>query len=230
MRISFQVVTALLLAVSAVFAADEEIKSGPQPGTEEKPTGLPSSFQAWMLTGQHAGAFHAPVAGHALNPTLMLFVRSLDEDDKVIDLLKKVEELSAKHPDARLGCTVIVLDDGGFRQFIMEEKAEDATKSASERLVEASRVKDGAEKKFKAMNEKLGFKNVAIGLYSKVGPKGYEINPDAHTTALIFNKHVILNNHAAKEKLNEEQVAEIARELEALVRQVEYLSRPRRRR
>ncbi|MGE3807045.1 MAG: hypothetical protein AB7K24_20465, partial [Gemmataceae bacterium] len=139
MRITAIVLAGLLLANSV---QAQDFKSGPQPGTDEKPGIIPGSFQAWMVTGKHFGRFHSPVSEFALNPTLLLFVRSIEEEGKLAELLKRVDELAAKHPDARMGCCVVFLDDGGFRQFIYEDKADGVSKPIAERLSIASSEKD----------------------------------------------------------------------------------------
>jgi hypothetical protein len=216
----------LLGAMVAARGDDDDpkdgFKSGPQPGTKTKPVHIPASFQVWMVTGPRALRYHSLVCEHGLNPVAFVFVKEFDPEDKtLVALLKKLDELGAKHPDARFGACMVVLNDGGFRD-VLEKDDEDLPK----KLAEAGFTKDELEAKLKelAKTEKLG--HVTLALDTKAGPKGYQLSEDAPITVLFYNKHIVLNSYAFKEKMKEEDVDKIAGEIEKVVLEVERLSRP----
>lgn len=217
----------LLVGAFAIARGDDEdtktgLKSGPQPGTKSKPIHIPASFQVWMVTGPRAARYHSLVCEHGLNPVVLIFVKEFDPEDKaLVGLLKKLDELSAKHPDARFGPSLIVLNDGGFRE-VLEKEDEDLAK----KLAEAGYVKDALEAKLKdlAKDEKLN--HLTMALDTKVGPKGYQLSEDAHTTILFYNKHIVLHSYAFKDKIKDEDVDKMVAEIEKVVLEVERLSRP----
>ena len=67
---------------------------------------------------------------------------------------------------------------------------------------------------------------MTLALDTKAGPKGYQLSEDAAITILLYNKHIVLNSYAFKEKMKEEDVPKIVAEIEKLVLEVERLSRP----
>src|SRR5262249_7583015 len=138
----------LILGAFAVARGDEEgLKSGPQAGSKQKPIYIPGSFQVWMVTGQRAGRYHSPVCEHGLNPAAIIFVKELDTEDKgLVMLLKRLDTLMAKHADARFGCCMVVLNDGGFRDALDKEDDD-----VAKRLAEAASYKDELGKKLKEL-------------------------------------------------------------------------------
>src|SRR4029079_11292321 len=130
----------------------------------------PASFQVWMVTGPRALRYHSLVCAHGLNPVAFIFVKDFDPEDKaLVALLKKLDDLGAKHPDARFGACMVILNDGGFRE-VLEKEDEDLAKQ----LADTAFVKDDLEAKLKelAKNEKLV--HVTLALDTKAGPKGYQ--------------------------------------------------------
>jgi hypothetical protein len=197
-------------------------KSGPQPGTKTRPIHIPASFQVWMVTGPRALRYHSLVCEHGLNPVAFVFVKEFDPEDKtLVALLKKLDELGSKHPDARFGAAMVILNDGGFRE-VLEKEDEDLPK----KLAETGLIKDALEAKLKELAETEKLKHVVLALDTKAGPKGFKLNEDAAITVLVYNKHVVLNSYAFKEKMKDEDVEKMGTEVEKLVLEVERLSRP----
>lgn len=220
--------TILFGGMLAARAADDDddnkpsFKSGPQPGTKTKPVHLPSSFQVWMVTGPRAARYHSFVCAQGLNPACFIFVKEFDPEDKtLVALLKKLDELMAKHPDARFGTCLVVLNDGGFRDAL--EKEDD---DFSKRLAETASVKDELEAKMKEMAKTEKLEHVTLALDTKAGPKALNLNEEAGITVLFYNRHIVENSYAFKEKMKEEDVTRIAGEIEKVVLEVERLSRP----
>lgn len=223
--LAFSGLLAMLGLATWTSAADEALKSGPQPGAAAKPTRIPGSFQCWMVTGKQAGRYHSPVCEHGLNPVVLVFVRDVEEADKPLTgLLKRIDEMIAKHPDARVGCCEVLLNDGGFRATVEEDKeGEDFSK----RLADNAKIKDELEVRLKELAKAAEFKHVVLSLDSTQGPKEYQLNPEAHVTVLVYNKQVVLSSRAfKKDEFNGEAAAKIAKEVEAIVLEVERLSRP----
>src|SRR5262249_53452451 len=159
-----------------------------------RPIHIPASFQVWMVTGPRALRYHSLVCEHGLNPVAFVFVKEFDPEDKtLVALLKKLDELGSKHPDARFGAAMVVLNDGGFRE-VLEKEDEDLPK----KLAETGYIKDALEAKLKdlAKDEKLA--HVTLALDTKAGPKGFKLSEDAAITVLIYNKHIVLNSYAFK--------------------------------
>lgn len=202
-------------------AADEE-----KPAASAKQARIPGSFQCWMVTGKQSGRYHSPVCEHGLNPVVLVFSREIDEADKPLPvLLKKIDELIAKHPDARMGCCSILLNDGGFRAALEEQDKEG--EDFSKKLADTSKIKDELEAKLKEVAKAAEFKLVTLSLDSPAGPKEYKLDPEAQITVLLYNKQVIRGRHVfKKEEFDEAAAAKVAKEVEALVLEVERLSRP----
>jgi hypothetical protein len=175
-----------------------------------------------MVTGPRALRYHSLVCEHGLNPVAFVFVKEFDPEDKtLVALLKKLDELGSKHPDARFGASMVVLNDGGFRE-VLDKEDEDLPK----KLAESGAIKDALEAKLKELAETEKLKHVTLALDTKVGPKGFKLNEDAAITVLVYNKHIVLNSYAFKEKMKDEDVEKIGAEVEKLVLEVERLSRP----
>jgi hypothetical protein len=213
--------------VVAVRGDEEGLKSGPQPGTRARPTHIPGTFQIWMVGGplvtkETGKRYHSPVCEHSTNPVCFVFVREFDPEDKaLVGLVKKLDTLAAKHPDARFGCVLVILDDGGFRDVLQKEE-DDLPK----RLAETGAAKENLENKLKEMAEAEKLSSITLALDTKAGPKGYQLNEEAQVTILLYNKHIVLENWAFKEKLKDEDVDRIYAPVEKIVLEVERLSRP----
>jgi hypothetical protein len=211
-----------VVIVSGLSLAHGDDEGGLQPGTKSKPTYIPSSFQLWMVTGPQAGRYHSPVCEHGLSPVALIFLQDFDPEDKeLVSFLKKLDQLSAKHPDARFGVCAIVLNDGGFRAALEKEGGDFAKELAA-----TAAVKEELEKKMKAVAADEKLERVAFCLVAKGGPKGFQLSDDAAVTVIFYNKHEVLNNFTFKDKLKEEDVAKMTAEMEKVVLEVERLARP----
>lgn len=207
-------------------AAQDTLKSGLQPGTPEMPTLLPGSFQSWMVTGSHAGRFASPVCDYGLSPFVLVFAREIEEADKPVNtLLKKLDDLIVKHPDVRPGASMLILNDGGFRDALEAGGAEFPKKYAT-----ISVARDDLENKLKELSKSVGLKLVTLGLDTVNGPKDYQINPEAQVTVLVCYKHEVVGSYAfAKDKFTDADADKIVDVVQKIIVQAEERSRGRRR-
>jgi hypothetical protein len=98
----------------------------------------------------------------------MIFAREIDGN--LTSLVKKVDAATGKHSDCSMGSFIVMLSD--------DEKME-------------GKLKDLAEK------EKL--KNVVLTVMEdKAGPRGYDINPKADVTVVLYTNRTVKVNHAFK--------------------------------
>jgi hypothetical protein len=214
-------ILAATIGISGVVADDESFKSGPPAGKE-----LPGPIQAWMILGKRVNRYHCPVCEYGLNPAVLIFAREVEEADKPIgQLLKKIDASITAHPDARMGCTLVYLEDGGFRE-VVDNEAENLAKQ----LADAAKIRDEVQDKLLKLAADAELKNVQMGLFAKEGPKNYELAEMAQYTILVCNRQQVLANYAfAADHLTEKDVDRIAGEVERLAVRVEKLSRPRKR-
>jgi hypothetical protein len=88
----------------------------------------------------------------------MIFAREISDD--LTSLVKKIDAATAKNTKARMGSFVVVCND--------DEKTED---------------------KLKALAKKEGLKKTILTVVDKKsGPEGYELDPKADITVVLYNK------------------------------------------
>lgn len=207
------------LAGAAPLAGAEETPKPEPPKTEMKR--LPGPFQVLGVSGPHAGRYYCPVCDYGLDPMVLVFVRDPADIDKPLQgFLKKVDELSTQHPDARLGGCVIVLNDGGYLE---------ALESKLDNLAKAIDAKDALEAALKELAKAPDFnlQHVTLNLDTAAGPKDYNISPEASLTVLVVNKQlVVFRQTFTKEKPSEEQLEKIFQEVQKTTFEVEQSRRP----
>ena len=124
-----------------------DIKSGPQPGTKDKPASLPGSFEILSVTPEkNAGRFHCPVSDFGLNPAVLIFTQ-VEPDSvspEIVTLLKNLEATVAKYPEVQLGACVVFLNDGGYREAL-ENKSDDLPKAIEFKDQRQQKIKDFAK-------------------------------------------------------------------------------------
>src|SRR5476651_2005302 len=109
---------ALVLFVGSAFAA-EPVKSGPQVGEK-----VPGPFHPLNINGSMAGKKHCLFCENGGNPVAMTFARNVDTN--LVDLIKKIEEATAKNADAKMGSFVVFLSDNKDMEAKLKETAEKA--------------------------------------------------------------------------------------------------------
>jgi hypothetical protein len=208
----------LALAAAPAWSADE-------PKKLTKDDSIPGSFQAWMVTGKHAGRYHSPTTAHGLNPVVLIFARDLEGPDKpLFDLIKKLDQLAVQHPDARLGVCVVFLNDVGLREAIGRAGEEYRTK-----FREISPAKQTLEEQIRSTAKEQGIQKVEFGLDTAAGPRGYGIEEQKQITVLFYRDHTVLDRQAfAKDKFTEADVNRIVGTVTKTVTDLEKRLRRRR--
>lgn len=207
---------ALAFGLASFCPAADPVK--PQAG------GIPSSFQAWMVTGKHAGRYHSPVCDHGLDPVVLVFLREVEgADQPTVDLLKKLDELAANHPDVKLGVCAVFLNDGGLHEAL-GKSGEDYVKKFSE----TTTAKRSLEDQLRGLAKEKGLEKTEIGLDTTAGPPGYQIDENSQVTVVFYNDHHILDRKSyPKDKLNEGEVKKIVGEVGKTVTALEGRLRKR---
>jgi hypothetical protein len=187
----FAGIVVLTLAVIPLAAADD-LKSGPQPGTL-----LPGPFHPLNLTRTWASKYHCLVCEHGLNPVVAIFAREPgDANQPLTQLLKRLDDAVSRHQKGQLG---------GFVVFLNEDFAkEDRRGSLVQRL---ENLANG-----------IKLQQVTLAVDGAAGPSGYQINPEADVTVVLYVQHKVVANYAfRKGGLSEKDVETILAEVEKLV-------------
>lgn len=108
------VFAALTLCTS--LAAQEQVRSGLQPGEE-----LSALFEPLNVTGPHAGQQHCLVCENGANPVAMIFARDLT--GPLLKLIARLDEATGKHQDQDLGSFVVFLSEDENLQFQLQAAA-----------------------------------------------------------------------------------------------------------
>ncbi len=96
----------------------------------------------------------------------MIFAREISAP--LTSLVKKVDEATAKHADAKMG------------SFVVFCGANDAT-----------------EKQIKELADHEGIKNTILTTIDKAnGPASYKVAPEADVTVVLYREHVVKANHS----------------------------------
>jgi hypothetical protein len=119
----------------------------------------------------------------------MIFAREIS--DNLTSLVKKVDKATADNADARMGSFVVFCND--------DEKLE-------------GKLKDLADK------EKLN-KTVLTIVDKKSGPSGYDVNPKADVTVVLYVGRQVKANHAFKKgELKEKDIKAIMDDLPKILK------------
>lgn len=178
-------VAAVFLSCVAVASAQEAgVKSGPAAGQP-----LPGPFHPFNVNGIHADRPHCLVCQHGMNTAVAIFVRGpLEPGKPLADLLKKLDTLAEQRADASLGVYVVVLSDG-YPDYDQTRKL-------------AQTLRDGIKA--------LELQRLTIAIETAAGPEGYNLNPEADVTVLVYrNQKVDANFAFRKDGMTEKDVAAV---------------------
>jgi hypothetical protein len=163
------------LLVGGVMAG-ENVVSGPQ--VEKK---VPGPFHPLNVNGEFAGQKHCLFCENGDHPVAMIFAREVTPE--LTQLIKKIDETTAKNKKAEMGSFVVFLHDED-KDFVQQLKG----------VVE---------------KEKLTPCILSI-LDDKAGPKGYDISKDADVTVVLYTEHTVKANYAFKKgELKKDDIAKI---------------------
>lgn len=219
----------VILAILATFAplpADDEFKSGPQPGSL-----LPGPFECVVFNDKQTKALkddkdsldqkkkelakkrlHCLVCDFGLNPVVMVLAREVGEgkEGPLHQLLKKLDEAGEKHQERYLSNFVVFLSPDA-RSSATDPKLDDPAK-----LVEEAMARDALFARLDALVQKMDFKHLVVSCYLAEGPKGYNLNDKAEVTVVFYLKHKVVANFAfAEGKFKEENIEPILQKVEA---------------
>jgi hypothetical protein len=188
--------------------AQDVLKSGPQVGKF-----IPGSFRPFNINGKYGkkdentpGRHHCLVCEYELNPVVMIFARDHKEekskDDKELtDLLNKIDEAVAKDRElaGNLRAFAVFLSPVGTDSVIETElaKTKDSDKFDPDELVKLSMDRKKLIERLDKSTSEL--KNVVVGYYAQEGPKGYNINPKAEVTVVLYLNFKVQANFAFEE-------------------------------
>lgn len=183
---------ARLLIVASLFftfamaapAQNGGLKSGPAVGQV-----LPGPFHPFNVNGVHTDRPHCLVCQHGLNTAVAIFVRGpLEPGKPLADLLKKLDALVEQRADASLGVYVIVLSDA-YPDYDQTRKL-------------AQALRDGIKA--------LELKQITVAIETAAGPEGYNLNPEADVTVLVYRQQKVEANFAfGKDGMTEKDVAAV---------------------
>jgi hypothetical protein len=148
-----------------------------------------------------------------LNPAVLIFARQLDEAESVslTNLLKKLDAVVEKHPDAQLGICA-VFNDGGYMKLV-EKEIDESAAAAKQELTQAIEFKDSMVTKLKKLAKSADLKHVSLSLGD---PSNYQVPPNTDVRVLFYDKHLTISDNAyAKEKLTDAEMDKIVKEVEA---------------
>ena len=211
-----------LAGVAGLLAQDEgEFRSGPKVGTV-----LPKAFDAHVVNGKAKGRQHCIVCDFGLNPSVLVFAReSADGKNGSLDeLLKKLDELlEERDPDRPLHGAAIFLSPAARTAAIDPETADPS------KLVEEATAREALYARLTKRAE--GLKNLIVAAYplegpkeadgadaKTVGPKGYQLDPKADVTVLVYDRMRVKATFAfADGKLGDEDVEAITKKVREVV-------------
>lgn len=202
---------ALLLAVPPSNAADDDEPKATFPA---KGADIPGPFHVLNITGPRKGRYHCLVCRNGLNPVACIFVRprpegdekladwlkkAFDEKAPLTELIKKLDGVADKNPDAFLGVFVVFLGEKEDDQVPIINKMEEAAKT-------------------------LDLKQVVFGVGTEEDPKDWEFKKDFETAVLLYRSYKVEDYQTfAPDKLTNKAVDAIVTDFDKMV---PYFARP----
>jgi len=185
MKQRFMVVAAAMaLFVFGSAMGAENLKSGPQVGEE-----IPGAFHPLNITGDSAGHAHCLVCENGSHPVAMVFAR--DVSQPLASLVKKLDEATDQHKDAKMGSFVVVC-------------------SADE---------DAITKELKGLAESQGIQHTVLSLWDdQNGPPDYKVAKEADVTVVLYTKMQVKANYAFKKgELKDDDIDRIVKDISKIL-------------
>jgi hypothetical protein len=181
-------ILSLITALLHTGAATAQEKSGPQPGEF-----LPGSFAPFNLNGPSKGLYHSLVCEYGLHPVVAVFVRERRDgkDEGVRELLQKLDEMLPRFQADGLHAFAVILSPDA-QSSVFQEKTEGVDKVLQE---------EELREKLRARLEPVatGFKGLVVSTYPAQGPAGYNLNPKAEVTVVVYDRLKVRANWAFRE-------------------------------
>jgi hypothetical protein len=174
-----------------------QAQSGLLPGTAEKPTKVPHSFDVYTFNGKYADRFHCLVCENDIHPTLLLLLKEPGEGrGKALEsLFGKLDEMIAKYqamekyPEVASFAVYAVFLSPAAQTSLSNAKETDPAKlvkEATDRRALYRRMAEWAAK----------VKHVVIATAIPEAAKGYNVNPAASLTGIYYESLDVLENFA----------------------------------
>jgi len=113
----------------------------------------------------------------------MIFAREVNST--LTSLVKKIDEETGKHSDAKMGSFVVFCSDA-----------------------------EGLDKKLQELAKSESLKKLILSIDNPSGPKGYEVAKEADVTVVLYNKRKVEANYAFKKgELKDSDIAKILADL-----------------
>lgn len=190
---------------------------------------IPGPFQALSVTLPpttlkpipQSGRYHCPVCEYRLKPGVLIFAKQPDSTEdaaktaSLTGLLKKLDAVIAKHPDAQTGACAI-FGDGGYTKQILAE-LDDATGGPMVPVkdvdfTKAIEFKEKAEARLKESAKAADFKHVGLSLGI---PDTYPIPANKDARVLFFYKHEVIFDEAfTADKLTDDAVDKMVKTID----------------
>jgi len=197
---------------------------------------IPGPFQTLSVTLPpttlkpiaQAGRYHCPVCEYRLNPAVLIFAKQQDSSEdaaktsSLTGLLKKLDAMIAKHPEALTGACVI-FGDGGYQKQLQAD-LDDATGSASAPAKDADftkaiEFKEKAEASLKELAKAASFKHIGLSLGL---PDSYPIPANNDLRILFYYKYeVIFDDAFARDKLTDAAIDKIVKTVDEKLTEVD---------
>jgi hypothetical protein len=196
---------------------------------------IPGAFQTLSVTLPpttlkpiaQPGRYHCPVCEFGLNPGVLVFAKQPDSAEdaaktaSLTGLLKKLDGVIGKHPDALAGASAIFGDGGYLKQLLAE--LDDATGVSvpvkDVDFTKAIEFKEKAEARLKELAKAADFKRVGLSLGL---PESYPIPANNDVRILFYYKHEVIFDEAfARDKLTDAAIDKIVKTIDEKLAEVE---------
>jgi hypothetical protein len=195
---------------------------------------IPGAFQTLAVTLPpttlkpiaQPGRYHCPVCEFGLNPGVLVFAKQPDSAEEakggsVTGLLKKLDAVIGKHPDALAGASATFGDGGYLKQLLAEldDTTGVSTPVKDVDFTKAIEFKEKAEARLKELGKAAEFKHVALSLGL---PESYPIPANNDARILFYYKHdVIFDESFARDKLTDAAIEKIVKTVDEKLAAVE---------
>jgi len=189
---------------------------------------IPGAFQTLSVTLPpgtlkpiaQPGRYHCPVCEFGLNPGVLVFAKQPDSAE-VTGLLKKLDAVIGKHPDALAGASAIFGDGGYLKQLLAD--LDDATGISvpvkDVDFTKAIEFKEKADTRLKELAKTADFKHVGLSLGL---PESYPIPANNDVRILFYYKHEVIFDEAfARDKLTDPAIDKIVKTIDEKLAAIE---------
>jgi hypothetical protein len=216
----------LLAAVGASGADEDDKPQFPQPGSE-----IPGPFHVLNITGARKNRYHCLVCRNMLQPVAAIFVQphlppakddqkeppavlwakeKLDKDQPLLHLIKKLDAIIDRNPDAHMGAF-----------FLFQAKGDDQVPIRT-RLLELPQEL-GMRKPPKKVDPDEADKpkpiddgHVVFCVDNEL-PAAWKINPEDEVTVVLYRRHKVVQHYRFKEMPTDKDVNEIVAQYDKMV-------------